>query len=83
MNLNKDPESWARVDPTAVVSCSHGHAVYVLTMAKLDIAKLAAELESVSQDRNRIARNRDMWKGQCERQAEQLRSLALPLHNRN
>lgn len=25
---------------------------------------------------DRIARNRDMWKGQCERQAEQLRGGA-------
>ena len=24
-------------------------------------------------ERDRIARNRDMWKGQCERQADQLR----------
>jgi hypothetical protein len=37
-------------------------------MALADIAELAAE-------RDRIERNRDMWKGQCERQADSLRQL--------
>jgi hypothetical protein len=55
MNLCKDPESWARVDPEAVVGCSHGHAVYVLKMALLDIAKLAAELETVQAEQLRAS----------------------------
>ena len=36
---------------------------------------LMAEIESLKADRDRIERNRDMWKGQCERQAEQLRAI--------
>jgi len=37
-----------------------------------------AALEQLVRDRaerQRAERNRDMWKGQCERQAEQLRAL--------
>lgn len=37
--------------------------------------KMTAEIDRLTSDRDRIERNRDMWKGQCERQAEQLTSL--------
>ena len=36
------------------------------------IDTLEAEVARLREDRDRIGRNRDMWKGQCERQAEQL-----------
>ena len=45
MKLNKDPESWARVKPEAVLSGSPVQAYNVLQMALQDIATLAAELE--------------------------------------
>jgi hypothetical protein len=45
MNLDKDPESWARVSPVAVIGGSEAQRVNVLTMAKHDIAMLAAEVE--------------------------------------
>ena len=35
----------------------------------------ADELERLTADRDRIARNRDMWKGQVDRQAADLHSL--------
>ncbi|WP_441235618.1 hypothetical protein [Bradyrhizobium sp. 930_D9_N1_4] len=75
MNLNKDAESWARVDPRAVTQGSQAQAENVLKMALQDIAKLAAELETVQNHRARVGRNRDMWKAQCERQADQLRAF--------
>lgn len=34
-----------------------------------------AEIERLKKDAERTARNRDMWKGQCERQAAQLGEL--------
>ncbi|KXD22394.1 hypothetical protein [Pseudomonas aeruginosa] len=40
-----------------------------------DYAKLEAEAQALREERDRIERNRDMWKGQCERQAEQLAAL--------
>jgi hypothetical protein len=67
--MNRTPEEWAKVDAAAVVAGSNAQANNVLKMALQDIARLAA-------DRDRTARNRDMWKGQCERQAEQLRGGA-------
>ncbi|HFH3936370.1 TPA: hypothetical protein ACJ5AY_001236 [Pseudomonas aeruginosa] len=36
---------------------------------------LAAEAQALREERDRIERNRDMWKGQCERQAEKLEAL--------
>lgn len=78
MNLNKDAESWARVDAKAVTSGSQAQAENVLKMALQDIARLAAELEAVQTHRARVGRNRDMWKAQCERQAEQLRGVSFP-----
>lgn len=42
MNLNKDAESWARVDAKAVTSGSQAQAENVLKMALQDIARLAA-----------------------------------------
>ena len=44
MNLNKDPESWARVIPSAVLTGSRAQAENVLTMALFDIQKLGAEV---------------------------------------
>ncbi|HGM7971576.1 hypothetical protein [Pseudomonas aeruginosa] len=38
-------------------------------------AKLRAEAQALREERDRIERNRDMWKGQCERQAEKLEAL--------
>lgn len=43
-HLNKDPESWARVDPKAVLSGSRAQAETVLTMALFDIQKLGLEV---------------------------------------
>lgn len=40
-----------------------------------DYAKLSAEAQALREERDRIERNRDMWKGQCERQAEKLEAL--------
>lgn len=77
MNLNKDPESWARVDAAAVTSGSRAQAENVLKMALKDIAMLAKELEAARAESARNARNRDMWRGQSRRQAEQLTKAAL------
>ena len=62
---NLTAERWSAVRPGAVVSGSNAQAHNVLGMALQDIAVLDAELA-------RAERNRDMWKGQCERQAAQL-----------
>ncbi len=37
------------------------------------LGRIADDIEQLIADRDRISRNRDMWKGQCERQAAQLR----------
>jgi len=42
--LNKDPESWARVSPTAVCTGSQAQIYNVLSMALADIGRLSAEL---------------------------------------
>jgi len=43
--LNKDPESWARVNPKAVLAGSPAQAENVLTMALFDIQKLGLEVQ--------------------------------------
>jgi hypothetical protein len=48
MNLNKDPESWARVEPEVVLSGSRGQSINVLTMALADIQKLADEVRRLN-----------------------------------
>lgn len=68
MKCNRTVEEWALVKPDAFLAGSIVQARNVIEMAVKDIAALAA-------DRDRMARNRDMWKDQCERQAEQLRKL--------
>lgn len=73
--MNRTPEEWARVDAAAVVGGSNAQAHNVLRMALQDIAKLTAE-------RDRIERNRDMWREQCNRQADQLRGTrSHPSHH--
>lgn len=47
-----------------------------------EIERLRKELETVQDHRARVGRNRDMWKAQCERQAEQLRALSVPSDQR-
>jgi hypothetical protein len=39
MNLCKDPESWARVDPEAVVGCSHGRRIRLNTTRGLKMSE--------------------------------------------
>jgi hypothetical protein len=68
MKLNRTPEEWSKVDPKAVVGGSQAQAENVLKMALQDISRLAA-------DRDRINRNRDMWREQCNRQADQLSEI--------
>ena len=48
------------------------HGQYV---SYVDYARLEAEAQALREERDRIERNRDMWKGQCERQAEKLEAL--------
>lgn len=43
-NMNKDVESWARVDAKAVLAGSPAQAENVLTMALFDIQKLGLEV---------------------------------------
>lgn len=45
MNLNKDPSSWARVAPEAVLHGSEAMRANVINMAIEDIGKQAAEIE--------------------------------------
>lgn len=39
------------------------------------IAELGAQAQALRLDKERTGRNRDMWRGQCDRQAEDLRAL--------
>jgi archaellum component FlaC len=50
----------------------------IIAEAASEIERLRKELQSVQDHRARVARNRDMWKAQCERQADQLRTLSVP-----
>lgn len=49
MNLNKDPESWARVSPEAAAGGSQAQAANVIKMAVEDIAQLHRQLERANQ----------------------------------
>lgn len=69
MNLNKDAESWAKVSPSAVSQASTANIFNVIAMAIEDIQKQATEIVRLRAERDRIGRNRDMWKDQCARQA--------------
>jgi len=72
MKVFHEPEAWSHVKPKAVVEGSAAQAENVLTMALHDIAQMAAEISAIRSDRDRIARNRDMWMGQVDRQAHEL-----------
>lgn len=45
MNLNKDPESWARVSPEAVAAASTANIQNVVRMAIQDIQRMSAEIQ--------------------------------------
>lgn len=46
------------------------------------LGRIADELERLTQERDRIERNRDMWREQCNRQADQLRGTrSMPSHH--
>lgn len=58
----------------------HGAAEYnAVTRAALDA--LLADVEALRKDKERAERNRDMWKGQCERQALQLGHIHETLYS--
>lgn len=48
-----------------------------LDAAEAEISRLRSELEKAREDTARTARNRDMWMGQCQRQAEALTELRI------
>lgn len=53
MNLNKDPESWARVSPEAALGGSKAQGENVLKMAIEDIGRLHAELQQAKKPTKR------------------------------
>ncbi|CDM57637.1 putative predicted protein [Rhizobium favelukesii] len=61
-------ERYAACSAKAIAEGSLAQVMYFIDDAKKDIATLAA-------DRDRIERNREMWKGQVERQSETISQL--------
>ena len=55
----------------------HGKAIKDVVSERDELAARVRELEG---ERDQAMRNRDMWKGQCERQAEQLTALRVHPH---
>jgi len=72
MNLQRTLEQYANCTASGVAGGSKAQMMYFVENAKKDIATLAEE-------RDRIERNRDMWKGQVERQAEQIAMMRAAL----
>lgn len=72
MKLERTLETWAALSPDAAKSLSEGAVYWLAADAQRDIATLAEE-------RDRIERNRDMWKGQVDRQARDLEAHAKAL----
>ena len=70
MKLERPLHTWAAVSPKAIAMMSTDAVAYFAADAQKDIATLAEE-------RDRIERNRDMWKGQVERQAQELERLRM------
>jgi len=65
-------------DHLAGVENIDDHADTILTCAQHLVSFIGGETEREKffrEEAERTARNRDMWKGQCERQAEQLAAL--------
>ena len=50
-HLNKTPEEWNRVNPTAVAMGSRAQVVNVLTDALFDIQKLALEIRRLQNEK--------------------------------
>lgn len=71
-----DVYGWDDVMP-AVRSRHLAGATAILALFQPAFAALAQENERLKAERDRIERNRDMWKGQCDRQAETLRELRM------
>ena len=74
MNLQRTLEQYANCTASGVVGGSKAQMMYFVEDAKKDIATLA-------EDRDRIERNRDMWKGQVERQAQELEAMRAALRS--
>lgn len=56
MNLDKDPSSWARINPVIVANWHPTEVQNFVAMALGDIGKLAAELESEQNERRKLDR---------------------------
>jgi len=74
MKLERPLETWAAVSPKAIAMMSTAAVAIFAADAQKDIATLAEE-------RDRIERNRDMWKGQVERQAQELEAMRAALRS--
>lgn len=68
VSQQKQSEAWRRTDGGQDLSIG----AMLADEAATALDTLEAEVARLREDRDRIGRNRDMWKGQCERQAEQL-----------
>lgn len=58
---------------------SEANAAYIALANPSAVLSLLADLRSAQEERDLFKRNRDMWKGQCERQAEQSRETTCTL----
>jgi hypothetical protein len=64
-----EPPSTPGADPALIVALVNAFPALADALVSLE-----AENARLRRERDRVERNRDMWKGQCERQAEQLRA---------
>lgn len=73
--LTRNPSQYAQCSPKAISEGSPAQMMFFVEDAKKDIAALAREIDRITEERDRIERNRDMWRGQVERQSAKISQM--------
>lgn len=67
--LVRNPSQYAQCSPEAIAEGSMAQMLHFVADAKKDIVSLCREVDRLTEERDRIERNRDMYRGQVERQS--------------
>ena len=73
--LVRNPSQYAQCSPKAIAEGSIAQMLHFVEDAKKDIVSLSHEVGRLTEERDRIERNRDMYRGQVERQSATIEAM--------
>lgn len=72
MKLERSIEQYRNGKPEVIVKGSEAQVLFALQDSRKDVLTLATEVDLLTEEIGRVERNRDMYRGQVERQSSKI-----------